>query len=321
MTRVLVIGAGPVGLTLAMDLASRGIDVIVVETALARASRQASSAITSPRVRWRSSGDWDWRGRLRDAGLPADYPNDCSYRTTATGTRAVAHPDSLPPRPLYGDRRPRHLVADARAAAPHQPDLSGAHAVRARRGDAAGVASSTAPRSRASAKTRTASSPRRATSTAARPRQIAADYLVGCDGARSLVRKAIGAKLAGTPVIQRVQSTYIRAPQLAGDDAGKPAWMTLSLNPRRCGTVVAIDGRETWLIHNHLNAGEPRLRLGGPRLVDPRHPRRRARVRIRDRSARRTGSAAAWWPTASARAASSSAATPRTCGCPMPATA
>jgi hypothetical protein len=32
--------------------------------------------------------------------------------------------------------------------------------------------------------------------------------------------------------------------------------MTLSLNPRRCGAVVAIDGRETWLIHNHLNRAE-----------------------------------------------------------------
>jgi hypothetical protein len=29
--------------------------------------------------------------------------------------------------------------------------------------------------------------------------------------------------------------------------------MTLSLNPRRCGTVVAIDGCENWLTHNHLN--------------------------------------------------------------------
>ena len=28
--------------------------------------------------------------------------------------------------------------------------------------------------------------------------------------------------------------------------------MTLSLNPRRCGTVVAIDGRERWLVHNYL---------------------------------------------------------------------
>ena len=30
-TRVLVVGAGPVGLTLALDLASRGIDVTVAE--------------------------------------------------------------------------------------------------------------------------------------------------------------------------------------------------------------------------------------------------------------------------------------------------
>ena len=30
-TAVLVVGAGPVGLTLAMDLASRGIDVVVAE--------------------------------------------------------------------------------------------------------------------------------------------------------------------------------------------------------------------------------------------------------------------------------------------------
>jgi hypothetical protein len=33
--------------------------------------------------------------------------------------------------------------------------------------------------------------------------------------------------------------------------------MYLSLNPRRCGTVIAIDGKETWLIHNHLYDGEP----------------------------------------------------------------
>ena len=44
--------------------------------------------------------------------------------------------------------------------------------------------------------------------------QIHADFIVGCDGARSLVRKAIDANLQGTPIIQRVQSTYIHAPSL-----------------------------------------------------------------------------------------------------------
>jgi 2-polyprenyl-6-methoxyphenol hydroxylase-like FAD-dependent oxidoreductase len=52
---------------------------------------------------------------------------------------------------------------------------------------------------------------------------IASDYLVGCDGGRSLVRKKIGARLDGTPVIQRVQSTYIRAPDLLRLVPGEPA--------------------------------------------------------------------------------------------------
>ena len=41
--------------------------------------------------------------------------------------------------------------------------------------------------------------------------QLHADFIVGCDGARSVVRKAIDANLQGTPIIQRVQSTYIHA--------------------------------------------------------------------------------------------------------------
>ena len=37
----------------------------------------------------------------------------------------------------------------------------------------------------------------------------------------------------------------------------KPAWMVLSLNPRRSGTTVAIDGHDRWLVHNHLKPDEP----------------------------------------------------------------
>ena len=58
--------------------------------------------------------------------------------------------------------------------------------------------------------------------------------------------------------------------------------MTLSLNPRRCGTVVAIDGRENWLIHNHLNKEDETFESVDRDCLDPRHPRRRPRFRIRD---------------------------------------
>ena len=36
----------------------------------------------------------------------------------------------------------------------------------------------------------------------------------------------------------------------------KPAWATFSLNPVRSGNVYAIDGRETWLVHNYLKPDE-----------------------------------------------------------------
>jgi 2-polyprenyl-6-methoxyphenol hydroxylase-like FAD-dependent oxidoreductase len=88
------------------------------------------------------------------------------------------------------------------------------------------------------------------------PVRIRCDYLVGCDGGRSLVRGRIGASLQGTAVVGRVQSTYFRAPALLGLLKHKPAWATFALNPRRCGNVYAIDGRETWLLHNYLNADE-----------------------------------------------------------------
>jgi hypothetical protein len=82
--------------------------------------------------------------------------------------------------------------------------------------------------------------------------EIRCDYMVGCDGGRSATRKKIGAALHGTDVVGRVQSTYLRAPDLLGRLKVAPAWATFALNPRRCGNVYAIDGRETWLVHNYL---------------------------------------------------------------------
>jgi 2-polyprenyl-6-methoxyphenol hydroxylase-like FAD-dependent oxidoreductase len=81
-------------------------------------------------------------------------------------------------------------------------------------------------------------------------------FLVGCDGARSAVRKAIGAEFAGEAIVQRVQSTYIRAPELIHRQVCERAWGTGVINPRRAGMVYAIDGVERWLVHNYMKPGE-----------------------------------------------------------------
>ena len=249
-TSVLIVGAGPVGLTLVMDLTQRGIAVVVLET---RSAGEPPS-VKCNHVSSRSMEIFRRLGlapKLRDAGLPADYPNDCAYRTTTTGIEL-----SRIPIPCRRDRYTATGGPDTdwpTAEPPHrinqiymEPVLF-AHASRL---DGLTILNRTAFEDFEETDSGIVATARNLDTDATL--QVEAKYIVGCDGSRSEVRRKINAALQGTPIIQRVQSTYIRAPELLGR-MGQPAWMTLSLNPRRCGTVVAIDGRETWLIHNHLN--------------------------------------------------------------------
>lgn len=253
-TQVLIVGAGPVGLTAAMDLASRGIDVVVAE--IRRAGEPPN--VKCNHVSARSMEVFRRLGivqQVREGGLPADFPNDCAYRTTVVGrelTRipipsrkdrytATGGPDTDWPTPEPPHRINQiYLEPILFACAEAQRGITILNRVEVDRfdQDENGVIA------------------RARDLDAGRDITISADYLIGCDGGRSAVRKLIGARLSGTDVVQRVQSTYIHAPALKDLITQKPAWMTMSLNPRRCGTTVSIDGRDNWLIHNHLAAEE-----------------------------------------------------------------
>ena len=84
MPRVLIVGSGPVGLTLAMDLAWRGIDVIVAE----RRPPNDPPNVKCGQIGARSMEVFRRLGvaeKLRGIGLPADYPHDVVYRTSFLG--------------------------------------------------------------------------------------------------------------------------------------------------------------------------------------------------------------------------------------------
>ncbi len=83
-TSVVVVGAGPVGMTLALDLASRGVDVTVIEQRTQDAlPRQRCNHISARTLEiFRRLGVAD---EIRDTGLPADYPQDVAYVTALTG--------------------------------------------------------------------------------------------------------------------------------------------------------------------------------------------------------------------------------------------
>src|SRR5438445_7591566 len=83
-TSVLIVGAGSVGLTLAMELASRGVDVTVTETRRAGEPPNVKCNQVSARSMeiFRRLG---LAGRIRATGLPAEYRNDVACCVSATG--------------------------------------------------------------------------------------------------------------------------------------------------------------------------------------------------------------------------------------------
>ncbi len=251
---VLIVGAGPVGLTLAIDLAWRGIDVTLVEARAPAAPPEPKCNHVAARTMeiFRRLGV---AKRVRDAGLPSDYPHDISYRTTFTGqelTRILI--------PCRRDRFTRKDGPDCNWPTPEPPHRINQIFLEPILFEHAAAQ----PRVRIISQTvvedvriedNSANAALRDLQTDA-VRRLSCRYLIGCDGARSVVRKAIGAELTGDAVVQRVQSTYIRAPDLIHRQLHERAWGTGVINPRRAGMVYAIDGRERWLVHNYMKPGE-----------------------------------------------------------------
>jgi 2-polyprenyl-6-methoxyphenol hydroxylase-like FAD-dependent oxidoreductase len=247
---VAIVGGGPVGLSLALDLAWRGIDVVVAE-------QRAAGEPPSVKCNHVSSRSMEIFRRLglaadiRRAGLPDDYPNDVVFRTRATGYELTripipcrrerfsvqSGPDGGWPTAEPAHRinqiylEPilfRHAAQCARITILNRTRVEGIE----QHADAVHVSA-------------------RALDTNAL-RALHCRYLIGCDGGRSAIRRAIGAQLRGDAVIQRVQSSFIRAPRLLGLITPPAAWMSYVYNPERAGNLVAIDGHEKWLIHNYL---------------------------------------------------------------------
>ncbi len=252
---VLIAGAGPVGLTLAMCLAARGRSVVLVEPRRFAEPPNVKCNHVSARSMelFRRLGV---AATLRANGLPEDFPNDAVFRTAVTGIELTRIPipcrrdrytDKSGPDGWWPTPEPPHRINQIYLEPLLLEHAAGMRGVTIRnRGrvssylqDAEGVSAEVVDVDSG------------ATST------LRARYLVGCDGGSSTVRTAMGIRLEGTAVIQRVQSTFVRAPGLLERIPGKRSWNTYVVNPRRCGTVFAIDGHETWLIHNHLNPNEP----------------------------------------------------------------
>ena len=247
---VLIAGAGPIGLTLALDLAWRGIDVTVIE-------QRHQGEPPEPKcnhVAARSMEIFRRLGvaaKLRNAGLPEDYPHAVAYRTAFTGREfGRIHI------PCRRDRFTDRTGADSNWPTPEPPHRINQLMLEPILFDHVAAT----PRVRIINRVVLQSFAQHEDHVTGfvrdldtgEVRRYFARYFVGCDGSRSTVRRQLGVKLEGDAEFLRVQATYLRAPQLITMQRHERAWMTHSVHPMLNGNVIAIDGRERWMLFNYL---------------------------------------------------------------------
>jgi 2-polyprenyl-6-methoxyphenol hydroxylase-like FAD-dependent oxidoreductase len=93
-------------------------------------------------------------------------------------------------------------------------------------------------------------------------KKIHAQYLVGADGARSLVRQSMGWRYAGETGVQRdfvggrMHAVYCRIPEFYRAIPHAPAWMNVTFNRERRCFMPAVDGRGEFAFHTQLKPHE-----------------------------------------------------------------
>ena len=251
--QVLIVGAGPVGLVTGLDLAQRGIDVIVLDqrTSFDPLTVRCNHISSRSMEIFRRLGIAD---EIRAGGFADDFPHDVSIRLTVTG-REMAR-IKIPGR---AGRKAGEQSEDTKwptLEPPHRMNQIFLEPILQKKAENTEGLRLQFDQEVTSISDQGSHVLARIRSSKGLKREIASDYLIGCDGGGSLVRKEIGAELQGDSIVQRVQSSFIHAPGLTAMMQAQPCWGILNFNPRRSGTVYSIDNDDRFLVHNYLRPGE-----------------------------------------------------------------
>jgi 2-polyprenyl-6-methoxyphenol hydroxylase-like FAD-dependent oxidoreductase len=234
---VLIVGAGPVGLALAIELGHRGVACLLIERN-ERVGYAPRAKTTNVRTR-EHLRRWGIADKLRaESPLGPYYPSNIVFCTRLSGyllarieNAMYCAPGKNPFYSEHGQWIPQYTVEEVLRA--HAKTLPG---VVLRFGcelqsfgqDDAGVTAQVRDHGAGSVFT------------------VRSDYLVGADGARSSVRAAIGASMVGTYGLSRNQNAVIHAPGLAAAHRHGPAIMYWQVNAEVPSVIGPMDSGDRW---------------------------------------------------------------------------
>ncbi|MDP9026570.1 MAG: FAD-dependent monooxygenase [Actinomycetota bacterium] len=234
---VVIVGGGPVGLTMALELAFHGVGSLLVEPRVdvehSRPRAKTTSARTMELYR-RTGAAAEIRRR---APIPANWSDEVRFCTTATGHEIIRLTGVLGLELLDSD-----LTAEG-AQQVTQPIVE--EALRALLADLPSVF--TAYGSRVIDVDLDGQRPRvRIEDADGALSIVTCDYLVGADGSRSVVRAALGAHYVGAAAGRPNVNITFRSAQLAGLLPERRAVHHWVLNPEFPGVIGPLSLEGTW---------------------------------------------------------------------------